>query len=172
VALGVFYSAPPVWLSARGLGEAAVAAGFGLLPVTGAAWVQSGTLDGGAVLLSVPVGLWIANVLLINEVPDMRADASVGRRTLAVLLGRRGAALLYAVSGLGAVAAVAVAAALGIVPVWTVAGPVLLLALGRNGFKGILSDDRDALRRGIEATLAQHVLGTIWLTLVVVYAAY
>ena len=40
--LGVAYSVTPLQLSARGLGECAVGIGFGVLPVMGAAWLQSG----------------------------------------------------------------------------------------------------------------------------------
>ena len=42
IALGVLYSIPKVQLSAHGLGETAVALAFGVLPVVGAAWLQSG----------------------------------------------------------------------------------------------------------------------------------
>ena len=43
VALAVLYSLGPVRLSSNGLGEVAVGIGLGMLPVTGAAWLQSGT---------------------------------------------------------------------------------------------------------------------------------
>lgn len=163
VALGVFYSAPPVWLSARGLGEVAVGLGLGVLPVMGAAWLQTGSLDGGAFWLSLPVSFWIANVLLINEVPDAPADASVGRKTLVVRLGRKGTAVLYGILNLASVLAVALATVAGGLPLWGVVGPVLLLGLAFLGWRGIGSDERAPLRRGIVATLALHGLGILWL---------
>ena len=49
--LGLLYSLPGAQLSARGLGEAAVAMGFGALPVLGAMWLQTGDIDYGAVLI-------------------------------------------------------------------------------------------------------------------------
>jgi 1,4-dihydroxy-2-naphthoate octaprenyltransferase len=41
------------------------------------------------------LGLLIANILLINEVPDERADRSAGKRTLVVRLGRARATQLF-----------------------------------------------------------------------------
>ena len=74
-ALAVLYSVPGAQLSGRGIGEVCIAIAFGLVPVTGAAWLQSGIVDLNAVLISMPIGCWVAAILLINEVPDMQADA-------------------------------------------------------------------------------------------------
>ena len=97
-ALGIFlawaYSAPPFKLMSRGLGELAVAATWSLV-VVGADAVQRGSVFIIPVLTSLSYGLLIANILLINGVPDARADASVGKATLAVRCGPRGAALVY-----------------------------------------------------------------------------
>ena len=48
------------------------------------------------------------NLLLLNEFPDEAADQAGGRRNLVLLMGRRGAALIYALAAL-------------LVPVWIVA---------------------------------------------------
>ena len=101
--IGIFlawaYSAPPFKLMSRGLGELAVAATWSLV-VVGADAVQRGSVFIIPVLTSVSYGLLIANILLINGVPDARADASVGKATLAVRCGPRGAALVYALLAL------------------------------------------------------------------------
>ena len=55
---------------------------FGLLPAGGAAWLQSGVFDLATVLLAVPLGIWVMLILWINEVPDRKADAANGKRTL------------------------------------------------------------------------------------------
>lgn len=98
-ALGVFlawaYSAPPLALMARGLGELTVALVWALV-VVGADAVQRGSVFIVPVFMALGYGLLIANILLINGVPDAPADAQVGKATLAVRLGTRGAALLYA----------------------------------------------------------------------------
>jgi len=73
VLLGWGYSAPPLSLNCRGLGELSVLTGFGLLPL-GAALVQTGELSPTLLLVSLPVGLLTANLLYINQFPDRKAD--------------------------------------------------------------------------------------------------
>ena len=78
VLLGWGYSAPPLSLNSRGLGELSVLAGFGLLPL-GAYLVQTGFLSAGLLLVSLPIGLLTANLLYINQFPDRQADIQAGK---------------------------------------------------------------------------------------------
>ncbi len=89
VLLGWGYSAPPLQLNARGLGELTVAAGFGVLIPLGSYWVQSGDSGWLAVAAGTPYGLMVANILLINQFPDATADAACGKRHWVVRLGRQ-----------------------------------------------------------------------------------
>jgi len=86
---GLLYSAGPARLSYRGLGELVVFALFGPLAVAGAYLVQTGRLDGLAFAASVPCGLLVLAILLVNEVLDARWDAVAGKRTMVVRLGAR-----------------------------------------------------------------------------------
>lgn len=90
------YSAPPLALMCRGWGEFGVGLAWTLV-VLGAARAMDAPLTGGMWIVAASYGCLIANILLINGVPDAPADASVGKRTLTVRLGARGVALLYAV---------------------------------------------------------------------------
>jgi 1,4-dihydroxy-2-naphthoate octaprenyltransferase len=92
------YSAPPLALMTRGLGELVVALVWALV-VIGADAVQRGTVFIIPVITSVSFALLVANILLINGLPDAVADAQVGKRTLAVRLGPRGTALAYLLIG-------------------------------------------------------------------------
>ncbi|MFC4790210.1 MULTISPECIES: prenyltransferase [Giesbergeria] len=94
VGLGWAYSAPPLVLMSRGLGEGAVALAWALM-VVGADYVQRGHFAAVPMLVALAYGLMIANILVGNAFPDAAADALVGKRTLAVRLGWRGAARLY-----------------------------------------------------------------------------
>lgn len=161
MALGAAYSLPGVRLSGRGLGEVAIAAAFGPVPVAGAAWLQSGRLDADALLLSLPVAAWVAAIILANEVPDAPADGRTGKRTLAVRLGPRTPLLLAATHGAAFVACTTLAAR-GVVQAWTLAGPALLLAAGLAAARAT-AGDRAALTRGIRTTLAVHAAGCLWL---------
>lgn len=85
VLLGWAYSAPPLALMSRGLGEAAVAMAWWLV-VVGTDAVQRGHLGAPAAQAGVSFGLLVAAILLANGFPDARADASVGKCTLVVRL--------------------------------------------------------------------------------------
>lgn len=95
VALAYFYHAPPLQLAYRGFGELAVAVSYGPVIAAGTYLVQRHTVSAGVVWASVPLGLAIAAFLWVNELPDARADAAAGKRTLVVRLGRPRAARAF-----------------------------------------------------------------------------
>lgn len=84
--IGWGYSAPPLRLNSRGIGELCVLAGFSLLPL-GAWLVQTGSLSLAVVLISLPVGLLTANLLYINQFPDRKADIQAGKLHWVARLG-------------------------------------------------------------------------------------
>jgi len=88
VLLSLFYTAPPLRLVHRGLGEVVVALGFGPIMTLGAYFVQAQEYDLEPLLASLPVGILIALVLYVNEVPDRPADEAAGKRTLPVRLSK------------------------------------------------------------------------------------
>lgn len=171
--LAVAYSLGPLRLSALGLGETAVGVAFGVLPVTGAAWLQSGVIDSQSVLFSLPVALWVAGILLINEVPDIAADAATGKRTLPVRLGLGGTAGLYLAMNLAAVATVTWLTVTGTLPVASPLVPAALLVLAAKAAAAIRRgvEDRAGMTRAIESTLGIHTIGALWLAAVALYAA-
>jgi 1,4-dihydroxy-2-naphthoate octaprenyltransferase len=85
---GLLYTAVPVKLSYRGFGEAVVFSCFGPLLVAGSYLVQAGRLDLWIFPASVPAGLLVLAVLLVNEVLDVEWDRLGGKKTVVVLLGR------------------------------------------------------------------------------------
>ncbi len=94
LAIGWSYSAPPLQLMSRGLGEVAVALAWSLI-VIGAAFVQQREFTLTPLLCAVSYGLMAANILIVNGLPDAVADAQVGKRTLVVRLGPTGSVLAY-----------------------------------------------------------------------------
>lgn len=92
---GFFYTASPVKIGYHRLGELAVGFGFGPLTLIGSYWIQTFSFNLVAVMASVPVGILILIVLLINEFPDYEADKAVGKATLVVSLGRATAMRVY-----------------------------------------------------------------------------
>ena len=97
--LGWGYSAPPLALMKRGLGEFTVALTWGLV-VVGADYVQRGQFFVIPSAVAVSFAWLVGCILVINGFPDARADAQVGKRTLVVRLGVRWAAWAYLVFAL------------------------------------------------------------------------
>jgi 1,4-dihydroxy-2-naphthoate octaprenyltransferase len=69
------------------------------------------------------------NLLLLNEFPDEEADRAGGRKNLVLLLGRKGAALVYAAAAVATPVAIVVAVLLGALPVYALAAAVPSLFL-------------------------------------------
>ncbi|UCC92795.1 MAG: prenyltransferase [Thermoplasmata archaeon] len=87
--LGYYYSAPPVRLSHRGLGEAATTVTIGLLVPAMGYFVASGGLD-GAFLVFVPAVLLYGIVfIIVVQLPDMEGDRLGGKPSIIVKRGRR-----------------------------------------------------------------------------------
>lgn len=91
------YSSGPWPLASHGLGEITAFVFFGPVAVAGAAFVQSGELNLLWLLPGIAVGLPIAAIMLVNNIRDIPTDAPVGKRTLAVCLGRPRCLMLYGV---------------------------------------------------------------------------
>jgi len=92
---GFFYTAPPLKLGYRAVGEPVIAILFGLLPVYGAYYLQTRTLDTIVLLPASIVALLIFLVILINEFPDLNADAAVNKKTLVVSFGVQASIWIY-----------------------------------------------------------------------------
>lgn len=93
---GVLYTGGPRPYGYEGLGDVFVFLFFGLVAVTGSYYAQVEKLEWEAFALAVPVGLIAAAILAVNNIRDAPTDARVGKRTLAVRLGRAAARTLYA----------------------------------------------------------------------------
>ncbi len=172
IALAVLYSLGPRPLSTLGVGEAGVAIAFGFLPVSGAAWLQSSMLDLSTVIFSIPIAMWVAAILLINEVPDSVADEAVGKRTLPVRFGPESTRFIYLGMHLVAAAAIIWLVLARQLTPWALLSLILLVLALRaaSGIAGPLVS-KDRLHTGIEATLGIHTLGAIGLSVCALMSA-
>ena len=84
----VFYTAPPVRYGYRGLGEFFVGINMGPVLVVGTAAAVSGRFIPRAFWLSIPIALMVAMILYYQSLPDIPEDEAVGKRTIAVRLGK------------------------------------------------------------------------------------
>lgn len=113
--VGWAYSAPPFKLQARGMGEFGITAGW-LLVIVGTDFVQRRGFDFMPIAAGLGYALLVANVLYINQFPDMRADAQAGKRTLVVRLGAGPARWGYVLVGMLAYGWVVAMVAAGFLP--------------------------------------------------------
>ncbi|MCW5853839.1 MAG: 1,4-dihydroxy-2-naphthoate polyprenyltransferase [Anaerolineae bacterium] len=93
---GLAYTAGPFPLGYNGLGDVFVFLFFGLAGVMGTYYVQALSVNWPSFLAAIPVGALTTNIIVVNNVRDADTDRAVGKRTLAVLLGRDAARAEYA----------------------------------------------------------------------------
>jgi 1,4-dihydroxy-2-naphthoate octaprenyltransferase len=95
---GFFYTAPPVKLGYRGVGEIAIAFLFGILPVYGSYYLQTGLIDITPLPAACVVGILIFLIIFVNEFPDLPADAAVNKKTLVVRFGIPAGVWIYRIA--------------------------------------------------------------------------
>ena len=93
---GIAYTGGPWPLGYHGLGDLFVFVFFGLVAVCGTAYVQLAAVPDLAIWAAVPVGALATAIIVVNNLRDRATDIRVGKRTLAVRLGRNGALAEYA----------------------------------------------------------------------------
>ncbi len=152
IVAAILYTGGPFPYGYRGLGELFVFIFFGVAAVVGTYYVQTLTVTTTAFLLSLPMGLLAVAILVVNNLRDIDTDRQTGKRTLAVMLGRSGARMEYAVVvivaalvpavvlGLGMSSAGVLLASACLLPAWrlirtvftTTDGPTMNVVLART----------------------------------------
>jgi len=75
--------------------EWAPGVGLGALPVLGVYFIQIASYTLPAIVASIPSGILVHNLLLLNEFPDAEADKEAGRKTLPITMGKAKASVVY-----------------------------------------------------------------------------
>lgn len=96
------YTGGPFPYGYYALGDVFVFLSFGVAAVCGTYYAQSGTVSWATWWASVPLGLLIVNILVVNNTRDIPTDTVARKRTLAVLLGRQAMLIEYLLCLLGA----------------------------------------------------------------------
>lgn len=95
LSLAYFYSAPPLQLSHRGLGEVGVGVNFGLLATVGSYYAQTQKVSAEGIWLGLSLAPLTMAILFIHQFPDAESNQSVGKRDWVVRLGKPRAARLF-----------------------------------------------------------------------------
>jgi 1,4-dihydroxy-2-naphthoate octaprenyltransferase len=94
IGAALLYTSTQFALAYNGLGEVGVFIFFGLVNVVGAEYVVSGNVSNASIVMGIACGLLAATVILFNNIRDLRTDQMVGKKTLAVIVGRPWAELI------------------------------------------------------------------------------
>ena len=171
LAIGWFYSGPPVKLVARGLGEASIVTASCLLLPFMAYYIQSGALSLSLLFACIPPAILTFSVILASELPDIDADRLTGKMTVVARLGTNRAVRLHAtLLVLGWLLSIPLSAHLWASWGWlaTLAGAPLVI-VGLTGAKASAEGQTAAMERtGLATSL---VLGYSTLVLAAMFLA-
>jgi len=145
------YSGGPYPLASHGLGDLAVFIFFGPVAVCGTYYVQAHDMTWGVVLWSLPPGLLITAILVVNNLRDIDTDQNAGKDTLAVMIGPHRTRWQYTLL---------IVAAFGFPPVMLASGaarpavllPLLTLPFGWRCIRGIYREKGRILNARLSAT--------------------
>jgi 1,4-dihydroxy-2-naphthoate octaprenyltransferase len=105
--------------------------------VMGTYFALTGEYTLAAGLASIVPGFLVSNLLLLNQFPDVEADASASRRHLPIVIGKKGSSEVYALLIIAAYVALLVSALVEVLPYMALFG-LLTLPLGLMAVKGAL----------------------------------
>jgi 1,4-dihydroxy-2-naphthoate octaprenyltransferase len=148
------------YLSRWQIGELTAGLGLGSLVVLGAYYVQTGQYTWEVMVASLAPGFLTANLLLLNEFPDVEADRQVGRRNLVMALGKRRAAWLYTALLVCTYLSIVTGVVFRLMP-WPALVTLLTVPLARKAIQGALRhyDDIPKLVPALAANV-MTILGT------------
>jgi len=160
------YSAPPLNLAGRGLGELCIVTAW-LLVVAGTDYVQRGAFSALPFAAGLSYALLVANLLYINQFPDHAGDAAAGKRTLVVRLGPQTAKWGYLLIALLAYGWLVLMVGRGLLP-QKASAAAFTLVLSFNAAKRLIDHAEEAaeLAPAIGQTIAAACLHGLILTAV------
>jgi len=147
----IAYTGGPFPLGYHGLGDIFVFIFFGLASVAGTYYVQAGFVSTAAWWMTIPPGLIITAILVVNNLRDLENDRKAGKHTLAVILGERITKTQYLVCMTVAYLILPVAARIGIIP-WLSLLAWLSLPIGIRAGRVVLTQKGRPLNAALAGT--------------------
>jgi 1,4-dihydroxy-2-naphthoate octaprenyltransferase len=112
-----FYTAPPIRFGYRGLGEFTQLLCFGPAIGVGAYYVQTQRISWEAFWGTLPFGIMLFSMIIINEIPDYFEDRKGGKLNLVARYGRETGVWLFILSLLSAYGAILAGVILRRIPI-------------------------------------------------------
>ena len=117
--IGYLYTGGPVPIAYTPFGELFSGFLMGTVILAISYYIQTLTITIEAILISIPIAIFIGAIMLSNNIRDLDGDKESGRKTIAILIGRKNAVILLAGMFLFAYIFTAVLILANILPIWS-----------------------------------------------------
>ena len=141
----VFYTAPPISFSHHGLGELGQLVCFGTVIGMGSYFVQTQTITLEAFLATLPLGIMLFSMIVINEIPDYNEDRLAGKLTLVARYGKWRGVKLYVASWACTYLVITVGILLQVLP-WTALLALVSLPITLRSIKVLQANYENPLK--------------------------
>lgn len=118
--IGYLYTGGPIPIAYTPFGELFAGILMGTVIIAISFFIQTGHITFDVMLISIPIAIFIGAILLANNIRDLDGDKENGRKTIAILIGRKNAIRFLATLFSSAYALTAVFIILQVLPVWSV----------------------------------------------------
>lgn len=118
MATGYFYTGGPVPIAYTPFGELVAGFFMGMVIILLAYYIQTGTISPISIIISIPIAFLVGNIMLSNNIRDLDGDKENGRKTLAILIGRKKAIIFLASMFAASYAVILIMIALGHLSFW------------------------------------------------------
>ncbi len=154
---GIAYTGGPWPIGYHGLGDLFVYIFFGLIAVAGTTYLHTGTFNLPALINALPIANLATAILVVNNLRDIATDREAGKRTLAVLLGRRSTQIEYLLLVAGSYPLLLLSWLLGAASVWFWL-PVLTLPLAVPLIRIVWTQAGLPLNTALKGTARLHMI--------------
>ncbi|PAQ14537.1 1,4-dihydroxy-2-naphthoate octaprenyltransferase [Bacillaceae bacterium SAOS 7] len=89
MAAGYFYTGGPIPIAYTPFGELTAGFFMGVVIILLSFYIQTGFISTASLLISIPISILVGSILLANNIRDLDGDKENGRKTLAILVGRK-----------------------------------------------------------------------------------
>jgi 1,4-dihydroxy-2-naphthoate octaprenyltransferase len=159
---GALYTGGPWPLGYHGLGDLTCFLFFGMIAVLGTVYLHTGRVTREAVVASIPVACLVTAILVVNNLRDIDTDRATGKRTFAVLIGRQGTRIEFALLLAVAYLVPVLRWLAGHASPWSLL-PWLTLPLAVMLMRLILHAEGRPLNAGLRGTSRLHLFfGILW----------
>jgi 1,4-dihydroxy-2-naphthoate octaprenyltransferase len=147
----IAYTGGPFPIGYHGLGDIFVFIFFGLASVAGTYYIQAGFVSPAVWWMTIPPGLIITAILVVNNLRDLENDRKAGKHTMAVRLGENATKIQYVTCIATSYLILIPVAWLGLIP-WTTLIACLSLPLAIQASKVVLTQKGRPLNAALAKT--------------------